>query len=419
MIGVRIVDRRYDSRNKSAVNRSRFIRRFKSQISRAVKEAISRRGIADIDQGGKIGIPAGDISEPQFRLGRGGIRQDVLPGNDRYHADDEMKRPRDREGEADSAGMQQDNFAFSLSREEFLDIFFEDLALPNLVKTQLSRIDEFKRVRAGFTSTGVPANLNIVRSMRGAAGRRIAIGTPYRKALRQMQSDLERLESCGDGDSQRASDLRRDIVRLQRKLDNLPFIDTFDLRFNNRIRIPAPSTQAVMFCLMDVSGSMDEGKKQAAKRFFMLLYLFLTRTYNHIEIVFIRHHTSALEVDEDDFFRSRESGGTVVSSALELMHKIIVERYASSVWNIYGAQASDGENWDADSPRCRDMLNVSLLPCLQYYAYIEISAAEPQNLWHEYERVREANPARFAMQRIVGLPDIYPVFRELFRRQLS
>ena len=421
MTDVRIIDRRHDSRNKSAVNRSRFIRRFKGQISKAVKEAINRRGIADLDKGEKIGIPAGDISEPQFRIGRGGIRQDVLPGNDRFHANDEM----DRSGEsgsdgsgASAEGTHEDDFAFSLSREEFLNIFFEDLALPNLVKTQLSRIDEYKRVRAGYTSSGVPTNISIVRSMRGAAGRRIAVGSPYRKAIREMEQELEQLEACGAGDSARARELRRDIGRLQRKLDNLPFIDTFDLRFNNRIRIPAPSTQAVMFCLMDVSGSMDEEKKQAAKRFFMLLYLFLTRTYKHIEVVFIRHHTQAQEVDEENFFHSRESGGTVVSSALELMHEIVVQRYSSSVWNIYGAQASDGENWDADSPRCREILNTAILPYVQYYAYIEITTAEPQNLWHEFERVREANPARFAMQRIGGLPDIYPVFRELFRKQL-
>ncbi|MDD5248353.1 MAG: YeaH/YhbH family protein [Rhodocyclaceae bacterium] len=423
MVGVRIVDRRFDSKNKSAVNRSRFIRRFKSQISKAVAEAISKRGIADIDNGEKIGIPAKDISEPQFRYGRGGVRRDVLSGNDQYHTGDQLDRPSGGAGsggsQASQEGTHEDDFAFQLSREEFLNIFFEDLALPNLVKTQLTRIEEFKRVRAGYTQSGVPANINVVRSLRGAAGRRIAVGSPYRKALRELEEHLARLEACGDGDTREAQELRREIARLQRKIERVPFIDTFDLRFNNRIRIPAPSTQAVMFCLMDVSGSMDEEKKQAAKRFFMLLYLFLRRTYQHIEVVFIRHHTQAFEVGEDEFFHSRESGGTVVSSALELMHKIVVERYSSRVWNIYGAQASDGENWDSDSPHCRDILRDEILPYVQYYAYIEITAVEPQNLWHEYARVRAAYPERFAMQRIAGLPDIYPVFHELFRKQLA
>ncbi|MDO9006121.1 MAG: YeaH/YhbH family protein, partial [Aquabacterium sp.] len=291
--------------------------------------------------------------------------------------------------------------------------------LPDLVKTQLARISEYKRVRAGFTSTGVPANINVVRSLRGATGRRIAVGAPYRKTLRALRDELEQLESGGAGDGERAVELRREIARLLRRIESLPFIDTFDLRYNSRIRIPAPSTQAVMFCVMDVSGSMDEEKKQIAKRFFMLLYLFLTRTYERIEIVFIRHHTQAMEVDEDDFFHSRETGGTVVSSALELMHKTVRERYASNAWNIYCAQASDGDNWDADSPKCRELLESSIVPLVQYYAYIEIAAGEPQNLWREYERVKANHPQRFAMQQIRGPADIYPVFRELFRKRLA
>ncbi|MFA7268659.1 MAG: YeaH/YhbH family protein [Sterolibacterium sp.] len=418
---LQIIDRRNDSKNKSAVNRNRFIRRFKGQIRKAVQDAIARRGIADIDNGEKIGIPAKDISEPHFHHGRGGRWSVVQPGNDRFVTGDEFDRP--DEGAGGSGGASRDgegveDFAFTLSREEFLDIFFDDLALPRLVKTQLARILEYKRVRSGYTQTGVPTNINVVRSLRGAAGRRLAVGAPYRKALRELDEQLAELEARGEGDGEEAAELRRRILCLLRKIEGLPFIDTFDLRYNNRIRIPAPSTQAVMFCIMDISGSMDEEKKQIAKRFFMLLYLFLTRTYDLIEIVFIRHHTRAEEVDEDEFFHSRETGGTVVSSALELMHRIVRERYASNVWNIYCAQASDGDNWEADSPKCRELLEANIIPLVQYYAYIEISDEEPQNLWREYARVMENHPQCFAMQRIGGLADIYPVFRELFRKRL-
>ncbi|HEY6898330.1 MAG TPA: YeaH/YhbH family protein [Rhodocyclaceae bacterium] len=423
MVGVRIIDRRFDSKNKSAVNRGRFIRRFQGQIRRAVGEAITRRGIADIDNGEKIGIPARDIAEPHFHHGPGGTRVDVLPGNDRFHAGDQAERPPPGGGGGGSAGSPEgegtDEFAFTLTRDEFLDIFFDDLALPNLVKTQLGRVDEYRRVRAGYTHSGVPANINVVRSLRGAAGRRIAVGSPYRKDLRQLQEALAALEACGQGESEEAAELRQRIQRLLRKIERVPFIDAFDLRYNNRIRIPTPSTQAVMFCLMDVSGSMDEEKKQIAKRFFILLYLFLTRTYEHIDMVFIRHHTRANEVNEEDFFQARETGGTIVSSALELMQQIIAERYSSSAWNIYGAQASDGDNWEDDSPRCRALLSEQIVPLVQYYAYIEITSGEPQNLWREYEKVSEEHPKRFAMQHIEGLPDIYPVFRELFKKRLA
>jgi hypothetical protein len=308
---------------------------------------------------------------------------------------------------------------FTISREDFLDIFFDELALPNLVKTQLARIDEYKRVRAGFTSSGVPANISIRRSLRGAAGRRIAFATPWRKRIVELEKRLKELLATRTELDPEVKEVRREIAHLKAKIDAIPFIDSFDLRYNNRVRVPQPSTQAVMFCLMDVSGSMDEEKKNIAKRFFMLLYLFLTRTYDHIEVVFIRHHTHADEVDEDEFFHSRESGGTVVSTALDLTRKVIRERYASSVWNIYIAQASDGDNWDADSPRCRALLGEHILPLCQYFAYIEIARDDPQNLWREYAQLLDSHKDRFAMQRIEGLPDIYPVFRALFKKRLA
>jgi uncharacterized sporulation protein YeaH/YhbH (DUF444 family) len=420
---VRIVDRRQDSRNKSSINRSRFIRRFKGQIRKAVADAIAKRGIRDLENGERIGIPGKDISEPHFQHGQGGVRGSVHPGNDRFRSGDEMDRPPpgsqgQGSGKASPDGEGIDDFVFTLTRDEFLDIFFDELALPNLVKRQLARIDEYKRVRAGYTHTGVATNINLVRTMRGAAGRRVAVGGPYASRLRELQAELEQALDEMPADEAEIERLNREIAHLKARREAIPFIDPFDLRYSNRIRVPEPSTQAVMFCVMDVSGSMDETKKQVAKRFFMLLYLFLNRNYEHIEVVFLRHHTVAEEVDEDNFFHSRETGGTIVSSALELMRDIIAERYASSAWNIYCAQASDGDNWNDDSPRCRELLAESILPIVQYFAYIEIADSEPQNLWLEYEELAAAYPGLFAMQRITAVSDIYPVFRELFRKRL-
>ncbi len=427
---VRIVDRRFDSKHKSSINRARFIKRFKGQIRRAVSEAIGQRGVRDLDNGEKIGIPGKDIEEPQFSHGRGGVWETVSPGNDRFGQGDEVDRPQrgsggSGNGNASKDGQGLDEFVFTLTRDEFLDVFFDELALPNMVKRQLARIEQFRRVRAGFTQSGVPTNINLGRTMRGAAGRRIAVGAPYAARLRVLEQALRELLVDADDASQAPEQvadpeierLGREITRLRARIDAVPFIDTFDLRYNNRIRIPQPTTQAVMFCLLDVSGSMDEERKNIAKRFFMLLYLFLTRNYERTEVVFIRHHTVAKEVDEDDFFTSRETGGTVVSSALELMHRIVADRYPSGLWNIYGAQASDGDNWNDDSPRCRALLEESLLPLTQYFAYIEITDGPPQNLWREYTRLQSTHPGQFAMQRIADVTDIYPVFRELFKKR--
>ena len=426
---VRILDRRFDSKHKSSVNRSRFIKRFKGQIRKAVSEAIGQRGVRDLDNGEKVGIPGKDIEEPQFGHGRGGSWETINPGNDRFDRGDQVDRPQggaggSGAGKAGNQGESLDNFVFTLTRDEFLDIFFDELALPNLVKRQLAQIEQYKRIRAGYTQSGVPANINLGRTMRGAAGRRIAVGAPYASRLRALEAELKALlletEDLSVATQAELPDvvrLRHEIARLRIRIDAVPFIDTFDLRYNNRIRIPQPTTQAVMFCLLDVSGSMDEGRKNIAKRFFMLLYLFLSRNYERTEVVFIRHHTVAFEVDEEEFFTSRESGGTVVSSALELMRKIVLDRYPSGVWNIYGAQASDGDNWNDDSPRCHKLLEESLLRLTQYFAYIEITDGAPQNLWREYEKLQTAHPGHFAMQRIANVTDIYPVFRELFKKR--
>ena len=420
---VRIIDRRFDSKHKSSVNRGRFIDRFKGQIRKAVADAVNRRGIRDIDNGEKIGIPGKDIAEPQFQHGQGGSWETVRPGNDRFSSGDQVDRPQgggagQGKGQASQDGEGLDEFLFTLTKDEFLDIFFDELALPNLVKQDLAHIEQYRRVRAGYTQSGVPTNINLARTMRGAAGRRIAVGGPYAAQLRALLAELDEKEDKLADDDPELEHLRHEIARLRAKMEKVPFVDTFDLRYNNRIRVPQPSTQAVMFCLLDVSGSMDEGRKNIAKRFFMLLYLFLTRNYERIEVVFIRHHTVASEVDEDEFFTSRESGGTVVSSALELMYKIAAERYPSSQWNIYGAQASDGDNWNDDSPRCRELLEQKLLPLTQYFAYIEITEGPAQNLWEEYAKLEAAQAGHFAMRRISTVADIYPVFRDLFKRQV-
>ncbi len=416
-----LLDRRLSGKNRSAVNRQRFLRRFKGQIHKAVADAISGRKVADLERGEKISIPARDLSEPVFHHGTGGERHHIHPGNKEFVTGDRLDRPAGGTGGGSSSsasreGESLDDFVFELSKEEFMDVFFQDLALPDLVKKQLAAVPEVKRIRAGFVSQGNPSNLNVVRSMKKAVSRRLSMAAVPREALREAEEALAELECLGLGASPAADDLREEIERLKARIAAVPFIDTWDLRYAHRIDQPQPSSQAVMFCLLDVSGSMDENRKNIAKRFFMLLYLFLTRGYEHIDLVFIRHHTVAREVAEEDFFSSRESGGTVVSSALILMRDIILARYPSAAWNIYAAQASDGDNWEDDSPRCKDLLIQSILPLTQYFAYVEIEAREAQSLWHEYAQVKATHP-RFAMQRILGLEDIYPVFRELFKKK--
>jgi uncharacterized sporulation protein YeaH/YhbH (DUF444 family) len=416
-----LIDRRLQSKNKSAVNRDRFLRRYKGQIKQAVEQAIKGRSITDIANGEKVSIPAKDVNEPSFGYTKGGVWESVSPGNKDYVKGDKVQRPKSGSGSGkgkagNSEETTEDDFVFELTREEFMNYFFEDLELPNLVKTQLASITEFKTQRAGYKTTGTPTNIHVLRSLRGALGRRIAVGSKPARRVRELEEQLTKLRQVAPEEDAEVQKIKRELLHLRTRLQAIPFIDPFDLRYSNRIKVPKPTTQAVMFCIMDVSGSMDEMKKETAKRFFILLYLFLTRAYEKIDVVFIRHHTSAAEVDENEFFNSRESGGTVVSSALHLLIKILHERYGSNDWNVYVAQASDGDNWDKDSVICRQLLANTIMQAVQYYAYVEITDGEPQNLWQEYTQLPEQY-AHFAMQKIDTPADIYPVFRELFKKQ--
>ena len=415
-----IIDRRLAGKNKSVGNRERFLRRYRDQIRDAVRKAVGDRSLHTIEEGADITLPRKDVSEPVFQHGSGGTREIVHPGNQEYVRGDRLPRPDggtggSGTGQASPDGSGEDDFTFRITREEFMHYFFEDLALPRLIRTQLlADAPEWKMRRAGFVSEGNPTSLHVVRSMRVALGRRIAMGGEARRQLRQAQAHLAGLEAQTQTPSLELARAREEVQALNRRLARVPFLDPFDLRYRHRVREPVPNSQAVMFCLMDVSGSMDEARKDLAKRFFILLYLFLSKHYQHTEVVFIRHHTQAAEVPENEFFHATESGGTVVSSALTLMHEIIRERYLGAAWNIYGAQASDGDNWQQDSLKCRELLENRLLPLVRYFAYVQV-ADEDQNLWEEYSRVRQAHP-HFAMQKIVSPQQIFPVFRDLFRK---
>ena len=423
-----IIDRRLAGKNKSIGNRERFMRRYKDADPEAVRRAVDGRGIRDLERGEEVRIPKKDLSEPVFHHGQGGVRDMVHPGNQDYVRGDRIKRPQgggggggSGKGQASDQGEGEDDFSFALSKEEFMQVFFEDLALPHLVRTQLAETPEWKTHRAGYSSDGTPNNLHVVRSParrhRPAAGHRLqARAASCRAGSRSCHAEgrgrrrrrrRRAARSAGAG--------RRCIAALRSRLARIPYLDPIDLRYRSRVKTPVPTSKAVMFCLMDVSGSMDEGRKELSKRFFILLYLFLTRHYEKIDIVFIRHHTQAQEVDEENFFHARETGGTVVSSALVLMEEIIRARYSPSEWNIYGAQASDGDNWHHDSGRCRELLADKILPLCRYFAYVQV-AEEEQNLWEEYCQLANASK-HFAMRKATSADQIYPVFRDLFKKE--
>ena len=417
------IDRRLNSKGKSTVNRQRFLRRYKNQIKRSIADAVGQRSVTDVDSGESISIPTRDVSEPVFHTGKGGKREQVHPGNDQFAPGDRVERPLGGEGgggtgdgDASDRGEGQDEFSFQISKDEYLDLLFEDLALPNLRKTQQKQMIQYETFRSGYQTDGVPSNLDIVRSLKGSVARRIALTSGKKREVKRLKMEIQAFLDDPHEHPIEIAALEKRITELEGKIKRVPFIDSFDLRFKNYDKRAIPTSKAVMFCLMDVSGSMDQATKDIAKRFYILLYLFLTRNYKDVEVVYIRHHTQAKEVDEQEFFYSQETGGTIVSSALKLMLEIVQNRYDAGEWNVYAAQASDGDNWADDSPSCRQILTDKILPLTRYYSYIEITQRQHQSLWREYETIA-SNCDNFAMKHIHSAEDIFPTFRELFKSQ--
>ena len=429
------IDRRLNPKGKSLGNRQRFLKRARVQIREAVQKSLKESAVADLAKDRKIRISTKGTKEPRFRLDpkASGERDFVLPGNRDFTPGDEIKKPKSGGGsgrgkEAADSGEGEDDFEFTMTQEEVLDIFFEDLELPNLVRTTLKDTAVKTWRRAGITTAGSPNQINLIRTMRNAYGRRLALRRPSLgdvKSLEEQLDGVEREDLQTEETRARIGALKEQIARAHAKRKWVGFIDPVDVRFNAFTEQPVPTSQAVMFCLMDVSGSMGEREKDLAKRFYMLLHLFLKRRYEKVDVVFIRHTHDAQEVDEQEFFYSRQSGGTIVSTALDKMLEIQKERYTTSDWNIYAAQASDGYTQTGDARHCVELLNTEIMPLCQYYAYIEIlderemevfaSEDSGAELWRAYRTVAGAWD-NFATKRIARPADIFPVFRELFRK---
>ena len=426
-----IIDRRLNTGAKNLGNRQRFIRRARDQIQKSIRDNLGNRPISDTTNGEKIRIPIDTIREPNFGHDwNTGESRRVLPGNQDFVPNDTIKRPVGGQGKgrgnqaSDSDETGEDEFAFELTRDEFYDLFFEDLELPDMIRRQLKTTKSWEIKREGISTAGNPSNLNVIRTMKSSLGRRIILRKPNEKEIRALEEELTQT----DPNSDRYQEILSLIESLTRKVRAVTYVDPIDLRYNVFSKKPTPSNSAVMFCVMDVSASMDEHKKDIAKRFFMLLYLFLQKKYDTVRIEFIRHHTEASRVDEQTFFYDRQSGGTKVSPALEMVRDIIKAEYNPDLYNIYVCQASDGDNWDADNQTCRQILEQEILPIVQYMAYVEIKDAHENEaypmlsftysngLMSTYQAISKAFE-KLQITRAYNAADIYSVFRKLFEKK--
>ena len=424
-----IIDRRPNPHGKNLENRRRVLARARAAVARAAREAIDQGTLREVGQGGAVAIPADSLHEPSFHtVFSGGMRDIVLPGNREFSVGDRLRRPPSGgasgggEGDGSAEGGGEDEFRFVLTRDEFLDLFFEDLELPDLVKNQVVSVETTAPARAGISTDGAPSQIDMARTMRQSMARRIGLQRPKPEEVRELEAELERLVAAGE-DPGRLAVLQAELDAALRRLRRVPWVDPVDLRYRRFTQVPRPSSRAVMFCLMDVSGSMTERMKDLAKRFFLLLHVFLERRYRRVDLVFIRHTETAEEVDEQTFFTDPRTGGTVVSTALAELTRIQRDRYPADSWNIYAAQASDGDNYSSDTARAVGLLEEDILPVVQYFAYIEVAAMGAMirgqsDLWRGYEMLSQRAP-QLALRRVEERRDIFPVFRDLFARRAA
>lgn len=423
-----IIDRRKNGGDKSSPNRERFLKRQAEAIKVAVRSAITKRNITDMDSDGvEVKINRASIHEPSFHCDYNtGTRHGVNVGNSKYETGDYVrKEPSNGQGQGGGGGDSgdgADDFAFNISKEEFLDYFFEDLELPNQIHTSIAQSEEFDWVRSGYTNEGTHANLDLLGTMRNSIGRRLAlVDFDNDDEIMVLQLELEKLERLAKPTQEqyaRMDTLRNEIAKLDAMDDGVPYIDKVDLRFRTHSKEVRPITSAVMFCVMDVSASMGQFEKDLAKRFYTLLYLFLKRSYKRMEVRFIRHHHIPTEVNEEEFFYSRETGGTVVSGAMELVNSIIDKEYNDGSHNIYVAQASDGDNFGDDDELLDNIVRNKLLPKVQHMAYIEVGGhygSSDSYITNVYKPLAASN-THLDLALVNEPSEIWPVFKELFSK---
>ncbi len=415
-----IVDRRAQ-KGKSTATRQRVLKRLDRALKAQVDKLVARHKLQETDKAVEVTIERKDVTEPHFSLDPvSGNTAKIIPGNDQYRVGDKIPySPGQGRGGGQGSGEghadEEDSFRFVLSREEYLSLLFDELELPPLVKKELLQIDETRFKRGGVVRYGNPGSVCVTRTFKASLGRRIAAEAQQEEALQAAEAALVLARGSADPERILAAELA--LKDLRDSPTEIPFLDPVDLRHRSLIEIQSPCTAAVMFCLMDVSSSMDEKRKDLAKRFFTLLYLFLTRKYKKVDLVFIRHTDQAQEVDEDTFFNGTQAGSTKVLSALAKMHEIMDARFPASQYNIFGAQASDGDSFGGDSTESSAYLLSRLLPSSRYFVYAEVGERPVQgttSLWAAYRSIKSDH---FNMATVSARSEVYPALAKLFQRE--
>ena len=381
--------------DRAASDRSRHRHKIEKAIKESIKDVVSEESIIGQSGNKKIRIPVRGIKEHQFVYGNNENNKRVGSaqgkevskgqkiGHKRKKQEAQGNKPGDQPGE--------ERYEIEMSLEELAEYLFSDLNLPELEKKRFKFITEEKMKRKGKRPYGIRPRLSKKETIK--------------QKIRRKKAAIKAGVYNPDED------------------ERFPFHES-DLRYKHIAPVQKDNTTAVIFFVMDVSGSMTKSKKFLARSFFFLLYQFLNHRYSSVDVVFISHTTEAQEVDEERFFTRATGGGTMASSGLQKVQDIIDKRYHPNNWNIYTFYCGDGENWPSDNEESISLLT-QLKEINQMICYTEIgnpkdfgrdslsffNAFQGDGLWEKVIKLQDKN---FKQVRLTTHDDIWKSFKKLF-----
>jgi len=372
-------------------------RRHKKKIDRAIKEGIhsivAEESIIGKDGKKKIRIPVRGIKEYRFVYGDNSKNGKVgsAPGKDVRRGQkigNSKKEKQQTQGDKPGDEPGTEYYDVEITLEELADYLFSDLELPDLERKSLKKTMSEKFKRKGYRKQGIVPRLD---------KKKTAVQRIKRKKAAASRENFK-------------------------EDDKFSFHEE-DLTYKHYKKSKKENSNAVIFFLMDISGSMTQNKKFMARSFYFLLYHFIRSKYNHTEIVFVSHDTTAYEVSEEQFFTRGESGGTKVSAGLVMVNDIIHQRYHPSAWNIYMFQCSDGDNWPQDTDKVLDVMG-KIKNIAQLVGYCEIDTnPDVESKWFQDSKLsRVYKPLidkKFKQAAVSSKKDVWPAFNKFFSRRIK
>jgi len=382
--------------DRSASDRRRHNKKIEEAIKDGVHSIVAEESIIGQDGKKKIKIPVRGIKEYRFVYGDNNQNKKVgsAPGKDIKRGQKIGDAQQRQQGQGNQAGDEQgeEYYEVEITLEELTYYLFNDLELPDLERKSITNVTGEKWKRHGYRNDGIRPRLDKKK-------------TAVNRIRRKKAAEKRRIEEGGEDDGERF------------------LFNQNDLKYRHIKKTLKESSNAVIFFLMDISGSMTQHKKFLARSFYFLLYHFINNRYENCEVVFVAHDTSAYEVDEDRFFRRGNSGGTIVSSGLEKVNEIIDKRYHPSAWNVHLFQCSDGDNWPSDLPATIKIAETIKEKC-QLFGYCEIEPDSDRLKWisegsrmsSTYETIKDK---RLKIVKIHQKEDIWPAFKKLLGKRVA